>query len=180
MLLAYTTAFATLALFCAIGSWVEHPGLLPKHYTNGAPSMWRLEQIQRLAQSPHCQRRQVLHSDFGGQSMKPTSLLLLHLAEFETHEHSHASKAAPTKQLKGKDKETGAWNTSAAKEYPPLMSAALARAMVDDACRQPIQHLNSPHPSCSTSLPNISQCLTPTSRTEKTLGLTTWTKSAPS
>ena len=53
----------------------------------------------------------------------------------------------PTKQLKGTDAETGAWNTSAAKEYPPLMSAALARAMVDDACRHPINHKSNSHPS---------------------------------
>ena len=56
VLLTYTIAFATLALFCGIGAWVEHPGLLPKHHTNGAPSIWKLESIQRLAQSPHCRK----------------------------------------------------------------------------------------------------------------------------
>ena len=76
--------------------------------------------------------------------MKPTGLLLLHLDQFEVHEISHACKVRPTKQFKGKDEVTGAWNTSAAKEYPPLLSAALARSMVDDACRHPIQHKNIP------------------------------------
>ena len=132
MLLTYTIAFATRALFFGIGAWVEHLGLLPKHYTYGAPSIWRLEQIQRLAQSPNCRRRQVLHSDFGGESLKPSGLLLLHSDEFETHEESHACRVQPTKQLKSKDVEAGAWNTSAANEYPPLLSAALARAMVYD------------------------------------------------
>ena len=69
VLLAYTIAFATLAFFRGIGAWVEHLGLLPKHHTHGAPSIWKLEPIQRLAQSPHCRRTQVLHSDFGGDSM---------------------------------------------------------------------------------------------------------------
>ena len=67
----------------------------------------------------------MLHSDFGGESLKPMGLLLIHLDEFETHEESHACKVQPTKQLKGKDAETGAWNIGAAKEYPPLLSAAL-------------------------------------------------------
>ena len=52
-----------------------------------------------------------------------------------------------TRQFKSKDEVTGAWNTSVAKEYPPLLSAALARSMVDDACRHPIQHKNIPHPA---------------------------------
>ena len=147
VLLTYTIAFASLAFFCGIGAWVEHPGLLSKHQLLGAPSTLKLEPIQRLAQPPHCRRRQVLFSDFGGDSMKPTGLLLLHLDQFEVHEISHACKVHPTRQLKGKDEVTGAWNTSAAKEYPPLLSAALARAMVDDACRHPIQHKNIPHPA---------------------------------
>ena len=48
-------------------------------------------------------------------------------------------------QLKGKDVATGAWNTSAAKEYLVLLSATLARSMVDDACRHPVQRKNVPH-----------------------------------
>ena len=136
-----------LPSFCGIGAWVEHPGILPKHQLVGAPSIWKLRPIQRLAQSPHCRRRQVLHSDFDGDSMKPTGLLLLRLDQFEAHEITHACKVHPTRQLKGKDEVTGAWNTSAANEYPPLLSAALARAMVDDACRHPIQHQNIPHPA---------------------------------
>ena len=96
VLLTYTIAFATLALFCGIGAWVEHPGLLPKHETHGAPSIWKLEPIQRLAQSPHCRRTQVLHSDFGGQSMKPTGLLLLHFDSFILHQLSHECKVQPT------------------------------------------------------------------------------------
>ena len=81
--------------------------------------------------------------------MKPTGLLLLRLNKFEFHEVTHACKVHPTRQLKGKDEVTGAWNTSAAKEYPPLLSAALAMAMVDDACRHPIQHQNIPQPTFS-------------------------------
>ena len=77
--------------------------------------------------------------------MKPTGLLLLHLDQFEVHEISHVCKVRPTKQFKGKDEVTGAWNTSAAKEYPPLLSATLARSMVDDVCRHPVQHKNFPH-----------------------------------
>ena len=41
ILLTYTIAFATLALFCGIGAWVEHPGLQPKHQLLGAPSSWK-------------------------------------------------------------------------------------------------------------------------------------------
>ena len=77
--------------------------------------------------------------------MKPAGLLLLHLDQFEEHEISHACKVHPTRQLQGKDEATGAWNTSAAKEYPPLLLAALARSMVDGACRHSIQHKNIPH-----------------------------------
>ena len=77
--------------------------------------------------------------------MKPTGLLLLHLDQFKVHQVSHAHKVRPTKQLRGKDEETGAWNTSAAKEYPVLLSATLARTMVDDACRHPVQQKNVPH-----------------------------------
>ena len=97
VLLTYTilVGFATLALFCGIAAWVKHLGLWPKHHTLGAASIWRLEQIQRLAQSPHCRRRQVLHSDFGGESAEPTGLLLLRLTEFETHERTRECKVAP-------------------------------------------------------------------------------------
>ena len=77
--------------------------------------------------------------------MKPTGLLLLHLDQFKVHQVSHAHKVRPTKQLRGKDEETGALNTSAATEYPVLLSAILARTMVDDACRHPVQQKNVPH-----------------------------------
>ena len=82
--------------------------------------------------------------------MKPTGFLLLHLDNFTHHQLSHECKVQPTVQLKGKDATTGAWNTSAAKEYPVLLSATLARSMVDDACRHPVQRKNVPHAAFST------------------------------
>ena len=103
----------------------------------------------------------MLHSNVRGQYAKPTGIVRLCLLAFETHEETHHNKFVPAKQFKGKDEETGAWDTSAAKEYPPFLSVALARAMVGDACRHSIYGLNAPHENFFHSLAKYQLVLDP-------------------
>ena len=130
-----------LSLMYGIGAWVEHPGFLPKHATLGAPSMWSLEQIQRLVAAPCVKRHQVNHNDFGGLAVKPTGILAIRLATLESLFKENKHHVPPQAHFKGTDTETGAWKTAVAKEYHTRLSATLARAMID----QLLLHLTSHH-----------------------------------
>ena len=131
VLLTYTIAFATLSLMYGIGAWIEHPGLLPKHATLGAPSIWNFKQVQRLVAAPCVRRLQVNHSDFGGLAVKPTGILAIRLDTLEKRFKDNKHTVPRQGQFKGTDKITGAWKTAVAKEYPTRLSASLARAMID-------------------------------------------------
>ena len=109
---------------------MEHPGLLPKHANLGAPSIWNLEQVQRLVAAPCVRRLQVNHNDFGGLAVKPTGILAIRLDTLETRFKENKHTVPPQAQLEGKDNITGAWNTAVAKEYPTRLSASLARSMI--------------------------------------------------
>ena len=137
VLLMFTIGFATLAAFIGVGVWIEHPGLLPQHHTLGAPSIWNLEQIQKLIALPYTQRRQVNHSDYAGTATKPTGIFAHRLFSLDTHLQNFRCPVVPRTVLKGKNRDTGEWLTAIAKEYPPPLSHALARTMVDAAVAPP-------------------------------------------
>ena len=112
----------------------------------GAPSIWSLEQVQRLVAAPGVKRHQVNHNDFGGLAVKPTGILAILLDTLEARFQENKHHVPPQARLKGKDKVTGAWKTAVAKEYPTRLSASLARSMIDQLLLHTTAHHRSKVP----------------------------------
>ena len=112
---------------------MEHPDVIEGPHgqdSKEAPSVWFLEQLQRLRLLPTITIHHTPHANYGGYSVKPTRIMAVRLGSVATRlkEWQRVVKAVGT--LKGKD-EKGAWRTSRAKEYPRHLSAAIALAMTD-------------------------------------------------
>ena len=125
--------FVSLRLFMAatlagIPSILEHPRE-PK--ISSRASIWRLPWVQTMLQHAHVQRHFVWQAKFGSPAAKPTHLMVSHIPRF-TMLCKPYQIHVDWKQLivlSGKD-STGAWKTSAAKEYPPALNGAFAACHV--------------------------------------------------
>ena len=138
--------FVSLRLFMAAtiagtASILEHPRE-PK--LGSRASIWRLPWVIALLQHPHVQRHLVWQARFGSPAAKPTHLMVAHIPRFTAlcKPYQNAVDWQNLTVLSGKD-ATGAWKTSAAKEYPPALNGAFA------ACH--VLTLQDQMPSCSTT-----------------------------
>ena len=112
--------------FCLI----EHPAL-PARLR--APSIWKLSYVEWLLKSPAVTKRTFNQSVHGQMAIKPTTFLLLRLDGIKRYLYSRQGQYAPLDivgELHGRGVD-GKWNTSRAKEYPPSLCLAIARAIKD-------------------------------------------------
>ena len=109
---------------------IEHPAV-PSRVR--APSIWKLSHVQWLLRSPAVTSRTFKQSVHGQIAAKPTTFLLLRLDGISKYLYSfqgHSVPLARVQQLHGRN-ASGAWNTAAAKEYPPSLCRAIACAVKD-------------------------------------------------
>ena len=90
-----------------------------------------------------CQETSSQPQRLRGFAVKPTGILAIRLNTIETVFQENKHHVPQQAQLKGKDKDTGAWKTAVAKEYPTRLSATLARAMIDQLLLHTTTHHHS-------------------------------------
>ena len=112
----------------------EHPA--PPEDTTKA-SIWTSAILQLLRQHPDIALRIFDQWKWGAKVRKPTGLLSLRMPYLGRSMYACADLAAtfPKQVAIGKDQE-GNFRTAICKEYPPLFSAGLARAVVDQLCTE--------------------------------------------
>ena len=117
------------AVFTSTPAILEHPRQ-PK--SEERASIWALPWLQQLLASPHASRELIWQAQFGAPSPKPTHLGVCHLPSFRRimKQHWLPTNWAALRTLKGRD-ETGAWATTAAKEYPDRLNEAIAELHVN-------------------------------------------------
>lgn len=110
----------------------EHPAP-PGDETKG--SIWTSAIIQLLRQHPDISLRIFDQWKWGAEVKKPTGLLSLRMPHLGRSMYACADLNAtfPKQVAIGKDQD-GNFRTAVCKEYPPLFSAGLAKAVVDQLC----------------------------------------------
>jgi hypothetical protein len=127
LLQAFLLVFAALARSGGV-AMLEHPAE-PRDLAKC--SIWRLAVTRALQRHPAVQRVFVRQGPLGQPAAKPTHLLCLRLPSLQRRLAAEADPAwRPQFVAVGKD-ATGAWRTSALKEYPPRMCRAIAGAFAD-------------------------------------------------
>ena len=138
VLAIYILAFATIALFHGIDFWMEHPDIIHDlHRSHGAASIWDAEQTHRITEAPTAQIHRLRHSDFNGACTKPTRIVTVRMATVAMRVQQYKMLRTATDALIGQQ-DSGAWSTARSKEYPPLLSLAIALAMIDSMIRVPL------------------------------------------
>ena len=112
---------------------VEHPA--PSSHIVQAPSIWNLAATKWILEVPGAELVKFNQGLHGQISQKPTCLLALRLPTLKEHVKKpqcaiQRATSASSEPLCGKN-EDGSWKTSPAKEYPPSMNRALAKACAD-------------------------------------------------
>ena len=118
---------AVTDLYCTGGVAItEHPAA-PKN--EDSVSIWRTPLVALLQALPGCQLLTLAQGLWGAKSPKPTSLLVLNAPNLvQILRMWQIAQNVPNSSSIGRD-ETGNWSTSALKEYPPALNAALAQGL---------------------------------------------------
>ena len=127
LLQAFLLVFAVLARSGGV-AMLEHPA---EPRDPAKCSIWRLAVTRALQRHPAVRRIFVRQGPLGQPAVKPTHLLCLRLPSLQRRLAAEADPAwKPQFVAVGKD-ATGAWLTTALKEYPPRMCRAIAGAFAD-------------------------------------------------
>ena len=118
---------AVTELYCTGGIAVsEHPAA-PKN--EDSVSIWRTPIAALLQSLEGCQLLTLAQGLWGAKSPKPTSLLVLNAPDLvQVLRQWQVTKHVPSSTSIGTD-GSGCWATSALKEYPPALNAALAQGL---------------------------------------------------
>jgi len=127
---------AVTDLYCTGGVAItEHPAA-PKN--EDSVSIWRTPLVALLQALPRCQLLTLAQGLWGAKSPKPTSLLVLNAPNLvQILRMWQMAQNVPNSSSIGRD-ETGNWSTSALKEYPPALNAALAQGCMKQFCAAPL------------------------------------------
>ena len=118
-----------LTVFSGGAAVLEHPASSDKA---GRPSIWKTAIVHLLLQTGYFKRYTFSQWRYGSPGVKPTTLLFGGVSALPQIMKSFedATLSKPTRPLLGRDPVTGAFCTSAAKEYPDLMNKALAASII--------------------------------------------------
>ncbi|CAE8628718.1 unnamed protein product, partial [Polarella glacialis] len=124
-----------LALVASGGfSVTEHPAEAKWHPRQDiAPSIWKLDETKLLAGADSSEILTFNQSIHGSVGSKPTSLLCLRLPTLRYYVRRAQCDFVPCVRRPGGligRADDGSWRTAPAKEYPPSLCRAIARAMV--------------------------------------------------
>lgn len=123
-LLAVAVLLIWTALLCGATGVLEHPAQ-PKE--GNLPSIWRLAIMHYFLRFNSCRRVRVDQGRFGGLSMKPTDLLIVHgVDDPDGFFVARRTTQIPKKGRIGKA-DDGTWLTSALKQYPADFCNVLAQ-----------------------------------------------------
>eukprot|EP00438_Fugacium_kawagutii_P009629 Skav214978 [mRNA] locus=scaffold508:15908:16456:- [translate_table: standard] len=132
-LLCFWLQLAVVALKAGVAWLMEHPAD-PQHCA-GAPSVWKLPEVRRIADQPGVRMHLLLQGHYGALCAKPTNLMsfaLPALPEALTRWRRTHIDYAKWISLKGKSQD-GTWNTAKAKAYPPSLNACLVETFYQRA-----------------------------------------------
>ena len=118
-----------LTVFSGGAAVLEHPASSDKE---GRPSIWKTAIVHLLLQTGYFKRYTFAQWRYGSPGVKPTTFLFGGIPKLPQIMKSFedATLDKPTRPLLGRDPITGAFCTSAAKEYPDLMNKAIAACVV--------------------------------------------------
>ena len=125
---------AVVTLFCTGGvALTEHPAPPKSEYS---VSIWRTDILKLICSLEGFELIQLAQGLWGAKSPKPTCILALNLPDIRRDLRQwQVTKDLPAQTSIGVD-PAGGWSTSALKEYPPALNAALAQgcARAIEAC----------------------------------------------
>ena len=126
-LLYVTIRLLFAAAVTRVPAIVEHPAEPRK---GSRASIWKLPWFQFFEQMGFMTRQRIWQAEYGGVALKPTDLGVFHIDDFKAKMRPFRSVPNWSEliQLGGRD-SSGAWRTSAAKEYPPTLNMAFAHVI---------------------------------------------------